>query len=285
MNFNNKRPDAVVVGKNIACFRKQKGMTQQELADILSVTNKTISKWECGRGLPDITQFPNIEKLFDITHEELVSDFELFERDEDVKKTISYKQCVLISVLSIISVLSVLTGILLPLHLSFDKDLSPPSDGTEMAHIDGAGSYILEAEDSAYSDGLFVSDDEGSGHGYLGGFACNESASMRFVFIADGIYQAGLYFRLSPCGFDDFCCETYTIILNGLPVYSSTVFRREDQCMENFEEYFIAAVETVDGQNVLEIIFNRNTLCNNGHNFDYARLDTRYREDFDETGR
>lgn len=40
--------DSVKIGKYIAYKRKQKGMTQQELADILMITNKAISKWETG---------------------------------------------------------------------------------------------------------------------------------------------------------------------------------------------------------------------------------------------
>ena len=43
------------VGKNIKKYRKQKGMTQKELADAIGVSVQAISKWECG-ATPDITQ-------------------------------------------------------------------------------------------------------------------------------------------------------------------------------------------------------------------------------------
>lgn len=42
--------DNVLIGRLIADLRKQRGMTQQELADILGLSNKTISKWESGMG-------------------------------------------------------------------------------------------------------------------------------------------------------------------------------------------------------------------------------------------
>lgn len=51
------------IGKNIAALRKKKGLTQQELGDKLFVTDKAVSKWERGIGLPDISI---LEKLADI---------------------------------------------------------------------------------------------------------------------------------------------------------------------------------------------------------------------------
>lgn len=43
------------VGALILELRKEKGMTQSELAEALGVCNKTVSKWECGRGCPDVS--------------------------------------------------------------------------------------------------------------------------------------------------------------------------------------------------------------------------------------
>lgn len=47
--------DCMKIGECIAQLRKEKGMTQQSLADALNVSNKTISKWECGLGCPDVS--------------------------------------------------------------------------------------------------------------------------------------------------------------------------------------------------------------------------------------
>lgn len=49
-----KEIDNEKVGKFIENLRKEKGLTQQDLADILSVSNQAVSKWEGGRNLPDI---------------------------------------------------------------------------------------------------------------------------------------------------------------------------------------------------------------------------------------
>ncbi len=43
------------IGKFIAESRKEQGMTQQQLADIIGVSSKTVSKWECGNGMPELS--------------------------------------------------------------------------------------------------------------------------------------------------------------------------------------------------------------------------------------
>ena len=60
------------MGTFIAALRKSKGMTQQEMADHLNVSNRTISKWECGEGYPEITMVPVIADLFDVTSDEIL---------------------------------------------------------------------------------------------------------------------------------------------------------------------------------------------------------------------
>lgn len=61
--------------------RKKKQLTQEQLADLLNVSNKTISKWERGIGYPDVTLIPLLAKSLDITINDLF----------DVKDTISTK--------------------------------------------------------------------------------------------------------------------------------------------------------------------------------------------------
>ncbi len=61
------------VGRLIAILRKSKGWTQVELAEKLQVSDKTISKWESGAGLPEISQFPTMSKLFDVSIDYLMT--------------------------------------------------------------------------------------------------------------------------------------------------------------------------------------------------------------------
>lgn len=58
-------------------LRKQKGLTQEELAEILFVSRTAISKWESGRGYPNIDSLKAIAEFFNITIDELLSSKQL----------------------------------------------------------------------------------------------------------------------------------------------------------------------------------------------------------------
>lgn len=61
-----------MIGLRIAELRKRNGMTQQELGEILSVSYKTISKWENGTSLPDINTLPKLSKMFQVSVDALL---------------------------------------------------------------------------------------------------------------------------------------------------------------------------------------------------------------------
>ena len=58
-------------------LRKQKGLTQEELAEVLFVSRTAISKWESGRGYPNIDSLKAISKFFGVTIDKLLSGDEL----------------------------------------------------------------------------------------------------------------------------------------------------------------------------------------------------------------
>ncbi len=61
--------DAVYTGNKISQLRKQHNMTQKDLAALLSVTDKAVSKWERGLNFPDLL---TLEKLADVLHTSVV---------------------------------------------------------------------------------------------------------------------------------------------------------------------------------------------------------------------
>lgn len=64
--------NTIKIQEQIAFLRKQKGLTQEELAQALGVTNQAVSKWESGQCCPDIQLLPNLAKLFEVTVDELL---------------------------------------------------------------------------------------------------------------------------------------------------------------------------------------------------------------------
>jgi len=60
------------MGQRIATLRKEKGMTQAELAEKMGVTDKAVSKWERDLSCPDISVLPHLAELFGITVDQLM---------------------------------------------------------------------------------------------------------------------------------------------------------------------------------------------------------------------
>ncbi|MBQ2740130.1 MAG: helix-turn-helix domain-containing protein [Clostridia bacterium] len=60
-------------GKFIAEMRKEQGLTQRELAEKLMISDKTVSKWECGNGLPEISLMLPLCEILKISVNELLT--------------------------------------------------------------------------------------------------------------------------------------------------------------------------------------------------------------------
>lgn len=65
--------DCYVTGSTVRQLRQKKNLTQGQLAEMLSVSDKTISKWETGKGLPDISLLQPLAAALDVTLSELLS--------------------------------------------------------------------------------------------------------------------------------------------------------------------------------------------------------------------
>ena len=82
--------DNMQTGKLIAELRKKQGLTQQQLADKMNLSNKTISKWESGSGSPDISNLPVLAEALGISVDELLKgELNESELDEDTHKDYS----------------------------------------------------------------------------------------------------------------------------------------------------------------------------------------------------
>jgi len=80
-------------------LRKSKDLTQEELASALYVSRTAISKWESGRGYPNIDSLKAISKYFSITIDELLSSGEALQIATEDHRQKEQKRCALISAL------------------------------------------------------------------------------------------------------------------------------------------------------------------------------------------
>ncbi len=71
------------IGKKIMELRKQKGLSQEELAEKVGVARQTISKWELGETSPDLKQSKELSQIFNVSLDELV--------DNDIKSILVEK--------------------------------------------------------------------------------------------------------------------------------------------------------------------------------------------------
>lgn len=55
--------DCAKIGKLIEHLRKEKGLTQKKVAEQLNISNKTVSKWECGKGAPDASLWEGLSAI------------------------------------------------------------------------------------------------------------------------------------------------------------------------------------------------------------------------------
>lgn len=77
MEFNEK----------LQSLRKEKGLTQEELAEVLYVSRTAVSKWESGRGYPNIESLKDISKFFSVSIDDLLSGEKLLSIAEKENKS------------------------------------------------------------------------------------------------------------------------------------------------------------------------------------------------------
>jgi len=86
--------DCSKVGKLIFGLRKEKGMTQKQLADAMNISDKAISKWERGLGCPDVSLLRGLSEVLNVDIEKiLLGDLEPNNADGGNMKKIKFYMC------------------------------------------------------------------------------------------------------------------------------------------------------------------------------------------------
>ena len=125
------------LGTMIAELRKQRGMTQLELAEKMGVTDKAVSKWERDLSCPDINSIPNLAEILGVSVEELMQVKKEAEAPvskaaeimEIAPKAVAMAMGVAVTVLTILNALDVKSGMVMlgiglacvGIHLMNDK--------------------------------------------------------------------------------------------------------------------------------------------------------------------
>ncbi len=78
--------DTTQLGKRIAFLRKQNGMSQEKLAELLCISPQAISKWENGHTMPEISLLPVLAQIFQCSIDEIIMPAYLFDPDIEEKK-------------------------------------------------------------------------------------------------------------------------------------------------------------------------------------------------------
>lgn len=82
------------IGKLIYTLRKEKNMTQKQLADLMNISDKAISKWERGLGCPDVSLLPELSQILSVNIEEiLLGNVKLNETVEGNMKKLKFYVC------------------------------------------------------------------------------------------------------------------------------------------------------------------------------------------------
>lgn len=86
----------MIFSEKLQLIRKNKGLTQEELAEKLTVSRQAVAKWESGQAYPDISNLIQISNLFHVTVDYLVKDQECMmscqsELSKDIKQLIKFR--------------------------------------------------------------------------------------------------------------------------------------------------------------------------------------------------
>ena len=144
--------DQEKIGKFIQKLRKEKELTQQELANKLNVTDRAVSKWETGRGLPDLSIIKPLCEELDISINELLSGEKLNKKEynekleENIEKTIEYTNDKIKNIKNNINITLIVIGTIISLVLLDTAQAllfkNSPLIGIRDEYLSDADSYV-----------------------------------------------------------------------------------------------------------------------------------------------
>ena len=256
-------------GKFIAELRKEKGMTQLQLAEKLNVTDKAVSRWETGKNFPDIEIFEDLSKILEISVSELLEGKKI-EKEElitvseehvvkQIKENKKHKKIysVIIAVVTVFAIVfaffamsnsGLFNGVIYNKIPCYSNDVL-----TIMNTVDG---YISQDSDA---EGNYIIN-----HGF---FFLEPDKTTNDVFYLSGTFENGRSFYIST-QYDELNSEKSQSFIgefrkNQEPVegisfddFKNLVSQLNLDALPKYEKYKISTQEVYDSQN-LEINDNQ----------------------------
>ena len=155
-------------GNRLYELRKQKGLSQEELASRLDVTRQTVSKWELGETAPDIKQAQILSQIFNISLDELTGNdtkgviYEKVSNTERlagtvirILKTLGIFFIAFVIVSVIIFVISIIAFSNLREEVSFENNV----EKVTFTEVVGEETYIITISSDGYFEGIGMSDE------------------------------------------------------------------------------------------------------------------------------
>ena len=201
--------DQVKIGKFISDERKAKGYTQKQLSELLGISDKTISKWECGNGFPEASLLLPLCNELEITVNELltgerISQQNYKEKAEEnmvnmIREKEENKQKILLT--TIIGVISTITFVTLLLVVCFYTDVI-----TLPIKI-----VLMIIALSVFGVGLYVAMLGDRKIGYFKCRNCNELFTPTFMLYTMGMHIASTrYLKCPHCKTRTWCRKVIT---------------------------------------------------------------------------
>ena len=117
--------DAIEIGSFLGELRKQKGLKQKAVAEVIQVSDKAVSRWETGRGIPDVDSLQRLSDFYEVSINEILAGRRIQENEVEkvadrnlkvmVKKQFSLKKKLFFAALAVVALL-ILLVVLVPVN-------------------------------------------------------------------------------------------------------------------------------------------------------------------------
>lgn len=277
------------LGRNIVEYRKKNRLTQAAFAELLFVSNKTVSRWETGKGEPDLEQLARISELIGVPVATLIGGAkpQADERGGGVSPMNKRLRIVMAVCLTLALAAAVIVPVLLVTLIGgAEPDVTPPVDTakTEITNkfeaeyaqlkavnpqLDGTDSFVERA--ATASNGLHTAYFGAKGNTITFDIDSEAADANATLYVALASMWDDLNSAHLPTDFD----EVWELYVNGVRIKAnaSYVLPNGSRPFHEFVEVSVK-IALVEGENVIKLVCPQTGDGQYGLNTDYIRIET-----------